>query len=184
MTDTPRGLIVFHTVEGQTAKITERIASVLRDGRVEVDIADAGTAPMPGGYDLVVVGDSIHAVHHSTALKRYLKRHATVLNESSSALFQVSLTSVNPDAEHTAAARAIVDELLVKTGYTPRLVAMFAGALPYSKYGWLKRRIMRRIVRHEGGDTDMTHDYEYTDWGAVDQFARDVLAMQQSRTEP
>ncbi len=184
MTDTPRGLIVFHTVEGQTAKITERIASVLRDGRVAVDVVDAGTAPMPGGYDLVVVGDSIHAVHHSAALTRYLKRHSTVLSELPSALFQVSLTSVNPDDEHTAAARTVVDELLAKTGFRPRLVAMFAGALPYSKYGWLKRRIMRSIVRREGGDTDMTHDYEYTDWGAVDQFARDVLAMQQSRSEP
>jgi menaquinone-dependent protoporphyrinogen oxidase len=30
---------------------------------------------------------------------------------------------------------------------------------------------MRRISRKEGGDTDTSRDYEYTDWAAVDRFA-------------
>jgi menaquinone-dependent protoporphyrinogen oxidase len=30
---------------------------------------------------------------------------------------------------------------------------------------------MRMIVGIAGGDTDMTQDYEYTDWNAVDRFA-------------
>jgi menaquinone-dependent protoporphyrinogen IX oxidase len=34
---------------------------------------------------------------------------------------------------------------------------------------------MRSIARREGGDTDITHDYEYTDWDAVEEFARDAL---------
>ena len=47
-----------------------------------------------------------------------------------------------------------------------------AGALPYTKYGWLKKWIMRRIVAKAGGDTDTTRDYEYTDWNDVREFAR------------
>jgi len=49
--------------------------------------------------------------------------------------------------------------------------ASFAGALQYSKYGVFKRRLMRMIVGFAGGDTDMSRDYEYTDWAAVDRFA-------------
>ena len=37
--------------------------------------------------------------------------------------------------------------------------------------------VMRRIVSKEGGDTDTSRDYEYTDWAAVDAFAREFVAV-------
>ncbi len=175
-------LVVFHTSEGQTARIADRVAAVLRDLGDEVDVHDVAGAPAPDEYDGVVVGDSIHVVHHSKALTRYLRDHVTVLNARPSALFQVSLTSANPDDEHTATAQGLVHELVERTGFDPEIVGLFAGALVYTQYGWLKRRVMRAIVRREGGDTDMTHDYEYTDWHAVEQFARDVDAVVRSTT--
>lgn len=36
---------------------------------------------------------------------------------------------------------------------------------------------MRRIAKKEGGDTDSSHDYEYTDWSSVIEFAREVSRM-------
>ena len=137
-------------------------------------------APAPERYDGVVVGDSIHAVHHSRALTRYLQDHVAVLNKLPAALFQVSLTSANPDDEHTATAQGLVQELLDRTGFDPDLVGLFAGALVYTRYGWFKRRVMRAISRREGGDIDMTRDYEYTDWLAVEQFAHDVHKLVQT----
>jgi len=89
-------------------------------------------------------------------------------------LVQVSLTSTNPDEEHTVAAQRLVHELLDHTGYEPDAVGLFAGALVYTQYGWLKRHVMRAIAKHEGGDLDTSRDYEYTDWNAVDLFAADV----------
>jgi menaquinone-dependent protoporphyrinogen oxidase len=86
----------------------------------------------------------------------------------------VSLTSANPDAEHTASAQALVDELVGAIGVVPDVVGLFAGALLYTRYGWIKRRVMRSTVRKEGGDTDTSRDYEYTDWSAVEALARDV----------
>ena len=173
----PRILVAYHTVEGQTARIAECIASVLRTTGNLVDIVVVDEAPAPDGYDTVVTGGSIHAVHHSRALVHYLKEHAPTLNEMPTALFQVSLTSTNPDEEHTASAQGMVHELLEKTGYEPDIVGLFAGALVYTQYGWFKRRVMRAIVKRERGDTDTSHDYEYTDWTAVEQFANDVDAL-------
>lgn len=170
-------LVVFHTSEGQTARIADHVAAVLRELGDEVDVHDIAGAPAPALYDGVVVGDSIHAVHHSKALTRYLRDHAAVLKKLPAALFQVSLTSANPDAEHTATAQHLVQELVDRTGFDPDLVGLFAGALVYTKYGWFKRRVMRAIVRREGGDTDMRHDYEYTDWQAVEQFSRDLHTL-------
>ena len=45
------------------------------------------------------------------------------------------------------------------------------GALPYSKYPAWKRLLMLAFVGLAGGDTDMSRDYEYTDWDGVDRFA-------------
>jgi|1186.fasta_scaffold06459_1 menaquinone-dependent protoporphyrinogen oxidase len=169
-----RVLIVFHTSEGQTAKIVERVASVLRESGDIVDVSEVEGAPVPDPYDGVVVGDSIHAVKHSRALIRYVEAHVATLNGKPSALFQVSLTSANPDAEHTETAHGLVEGLLRRTGFDPDIVGLFAGALVYTQYGWLKRHVMRAIVKREGGDLDMSRDYEYTDWTAVERFAQDV----------
>jgi menaquinone-dependent protoporphyrinogen oxidase len=52
------------------------------------------------------------------------------------------------------------------------VIKFVAGALPYTRYNWLKRWIMRRIVAKAGGDTDTTRDFEYTDWEDLRAFAR------------
>jgi len=166
-------LIVFHTSEGQTAKIAERAAEVLRERGSSVDVRSVGNAPAPDGYDAVMVGDSIHAVHHSRGMIRYLQTHVVALNSMPSALFQVCLTSANPDSEHSATAHSLVQELMDRTGFDPDAVGLFAGALVYTQYGWLKRHVMRSIVKREHGDLDMSKDYEYTDWDAVARFAED-----------
>ena len=56
-------------------------------------------------------------------------------------------------------------------------MGLFAGALVYTRYGWLKKRLMRSIAKRDGSDTDMSRDHEYTDWDAVDEFARDALGV-------
>ncbi len=173
-------LVVSHTSEGQTARIADHIAAVLRALGDEVEVHDVAGAPAPEHYDGVVVGDAIHAVHHSKALTRYVTDHVAVLNKVPAALFQVSLTSANPDDEHTATAQRLVQELFDRTGFDPDLVGLFAGALVYTQYGWFKRRVVRAIARREGGDTDMTRDHEYTDWQAVEQFARDLHKLVQA----
>jgi menaquinone-dependent protoporphyrinogen oxidase len=167
-------LVLFHTSEGQTARIADHIGAVLRDLGDDVEVHDVAGAPAPERFDGVIVGDSIHAAHHSKALTRYLEDHVAVLNKLPAALFQVSLTSANPDAEHTATAEGLVHELLERTHFDPDLVGLFAGALVYTKYGWFKRQVMRALTRREGGDTDTSRDYDYTDWQAVEQFAQDV----------
>jgi len=169
-------LVAFHTLEGQTAKVAARIAETMRKAGATVEVRPVTADPSPGVFDAVVLGDSIHAGHHSKHLERYVRRHLEVLNAKPTALFQVSLTSANPDERHTTDARRMVDELVHRTGFAPRAVGMFAGAVAYTKYGPMKRRLMRWIVKREQGDTDISRDFEYTDWDAVDAFARAVLS--------
>jgi menaquinone-dependent protoporphyrinogen oxidase len=180
-----RILIAYHSSEGQTAKISERVASRLRNDGHEVEVSSVEHAPAPDVFDVVVAGGSIRLQHHSRQLRRYLRDNAASLEQKPTALFQVSMTSASADEEHTAEARKLVDALIEETGLAPDAVALFAGALAYTQYGWLTKRVMRWISRKEGGDTDMSRDYEYTDWDAVDAFADRVgqLADQAQRIQ-
>lgn len=178
----PRILVAYHSAEGQSALIAERIAERLREGGAAVDLLEVADAPAPGAYDGVVLGDSVHAGRHSRALTRYIGKHAEELDTLPVALFQTSLTSSQADAEHTAEAHQLLHRLLDGTGLEPDIVGLFAGALAYTRYGWLKRRMMRHIAESEGGDVDVSTDHEYTDWEAVDAFAHDMSALVRSRT--
>ena len=64
-----------------------------------------------------------------------------------------------------------ISKILIEKGQ-PKLRAVFAGGLAYSKYNLLVKWWMRRISKKSGGDTDTTHDCEYTDWNADGGFAK------------
>lgn len=174
---TTRFLVVFHSTEGQTETIAHRIADGLRAEGVRVDVTDAGSAPPPDDYHVLVAGDSIHVGGHSRELTAYLRRHAGAIGSMPLALFQVSLTSATDDEEHATEAHRLLQLLLDDTELDPDIVGLFAGALRYTRYGWLKRHVMSSIAKSESGDSDMSRDYEYTDWVAVDHFARDAASL-------
>lgn len=180
----PRVLVVFHSSEGQTEKIADRIVRELERHGALVTLREASSAPAPDACDIVVVGDSIHTGRHSRQLTRWLERHERQLASIPVALFQVSLTSANDDEEHAAEATRMVQEFLDQTALDPVMVGLFAGALKYTRYGWLKRAVMKRIAAAEGSDTDTSRDHEYTDWDTVDEFAHDVLSLAKSEMRP
>jgi menaquinone-dependent protoporphyrinogen oxidase len=69
-----------------------------------------------------------------------------------------------------------VNRFCLKTGWTPAQVLHVAGALPYTRYNFITRSIMRRIAESQGDDTDTSRDYEYTDWAALGHFADSFAA--------
>ncbi|NNE72531.1 MAG: protoporphyrinogen oxidase [Acidimicrobiales bacterium] len=179
----PSILLAYHSGEGQTAKIAERIEATLVAAGASVTRVVAEQAPAPAGFDGVIAGDSIHAGRHSKELSGYVEAHAGALNRLPVGLFQVSLTSANPDEEHSAIATGMVKDFLEATELDPDIVGLFAGALAYTRYGFFKRNLLKRITAKEGGDTDTSVDHEYTDWDAVEHFATDVLALVRTSAE-
>ena len=97
------------------------------------------------------------------------------------ALYQVSMTAAGTDPEHVVKAEQLVRRLQERTGVHPDLIVQFAGAIRYSQYGWVTKRVMRSIARREGNATDTTRDHEYTDWQAVDRCAGEIAALVSER---
>ncbi len=169
----PRILLLYATTEGQTARIAERIAQTLCDQGLSLEVLPADTAPAQldlATYDGVIVGASIHYGHHPAYLRTLIRRHRDALAARPCAFFSVSLSAGGPRPKLEAAQRYL-EKFLRRTGWQPQLTASFAGALRYSLYGPIKRRVMIMIVGLGGGNTDTTRDYEYTDWDAVERFA-------------
>lgn len=166
-----RVLIPYGTTEGQTARISEVIAEVLRGRGHEADHVDVRKLAdtVPDGYDAVILGASIHMGKHDKHVVELVEKNLDTLRRLHSAFFSVSLAAHGDTQE----AEGYVDQFEEETGWQPDKVAFFGGALLYTQYGFIKRHMMKKIVQDKPGDLglDLSRDYVYTEWDAVKRFA-------------
>ena len=173
----PRILVIYGTTDGQTAKIARAIGATLRE-RADVDVLSARAAdPTPRDYTAVIVAASVHAGGYQKDVRQWVRAHARDLADLPTAFVSVCLGVLQHDPVVDRELQAIVDRFIGQTGWYPGVVKVVAGALPYTRYNWLTRLVMKQIVRKAGGDTDTSRDYEYTDWKDVRAFA-DVFGRQ------
>jgi menaquinone-dependent protoporphyrinogen oxidase len=164
-------LIPYGTTEGQTAKIAEVVAELIRGlghDATAVDITTLSGA-VPDGYDAVIVGASIHMGKHDKHVVDFVQRNRDTLSALPSAFFSVSLAAHGDTQE----AQGYVEQFEAETGWRPGMIALFGGALLYTHYGFIKRHIMKKIARDKPGElgVDTSRDYVYTEWDAVQRFA-------------
>jgi menaquinone-dependent protoporphyrinogen oxidase len=170
-----RVLILYGTTEGHTFAVAEAIAERLRLGGVDTDVIEAGTLePMLGQYSGVIVAASVHAGTYQKAVRQWVRAHAKEFGAKPTAFVSVSLAILqHGDAKVMADLDAIVKRFLDATNWQPGVVEHVAGALLYTRYNIFKRWIMKRIAAKAGGETDTSHDYDYTDWADVRAFAEE-----------
>lgn len=132
-------------------------------------------------FDAVLVGASIHVGKHQAAIGEFVRNNLEAVTDRPTAFFQLSLSSAVTSEARQAEAARYVEEFLEETGWQPDRIGCFGGALRYSKYGFLKRLMMKQIAKDATGDTDPSRDYEYTDWLEVEAFANDFAAFVEGR---
>jgi menaquinone-dependent protoporphyrinogen oxidase len=169
-------LILYGTTEGQTARIAEYVAEAIREsGHASnaVDVRSSG-GTVPDGCDAVVIGAAIHMGKHDKHVVEFVRNNRDTLERLPSAFFSVSLAA-HGDLDE---AQGYLEHFEDETGWHPDKVALFAGALPYTQYGFIKRRMMKRIVQDKPGHlgVDTSRDYVYTEWDGVKRFAEDFAA--------
>ena len=175
----PRVLIVYASTHGHTAKIAARIARALERAGLQPDVRDiaAAHAVKLTDYAAAVVGASVHMEHHQREIVAWARAHAVTLEAMPSAFFSVCLAVADDTDEARTAARSYIDDFEDDTGWTPDRTVTFAGALQYREYDFPTRLVMRLLMAHGHHPTDISTDVDYTDWDAVDRFARDIAGM-------
>ena len=175
--------LVYGTAEGQTGRIAAFLGESIRAYGSDVDIVDLKRSDLPRleDYDGVIVGASIHMGKHEGYVADFVRRNRAVMDRLPSAFFSVSLAA-HGDVDN---AERYVEEFERETGWRPGRVAMFGGALLYTQYGFVKRRVLRKIAKDKGNlATDTSRDWVYTEWDGVSRFAEDLLRDVESRGTP
>jgi menaquinone-dependent protoporphyrinogen oxidase len=173
--------VFYATTEGQTRRIAERLVAIFREKgftsrALDVATSNAEYVDWPH-VRATLVGASLHAHRHQRSAEAFVREHAGDLNAHPSAFFSVSLAATSQmPAERDEAAR-IASKFPARTGWHPDEVVCVAGRLAYTQYGFFTRFIMKRIARRQGGSTDTSRDYEFTNWEDVARLADAVVGM-------
>jgi len=162
--NTPRLLIIYASRYGQTEKIVRRIAITCGVKSEAVVVADADRVSLQE-FDCLIVASPVYFGKHDKKIEEFVRRNATRI-----AAMQSAFVSVSGSKDET-----LVHEFSRRTAWVPEIHVCFAGAEPYTKYGLFTRWLMRSIARKHGRAVDVHRDYEFTDWQAVERFARDFI---------
>lgn len=170
-------LVLYSTVEGQTRKIADAIASHIEAKGHFVELTDAnqvGPAD-PGTSDGAILCAPVHVGRYPTAFVHYVQHWHSVLNEAPTTFVSVTLSIASTDEAEKAEARNYPVTLCEQTGWKPKTILHCAGALKYSEYDFFKRWMLKRIATTESGPIDTKKDYELTNWTEVKRFVDDFI---------
>ncbi|MEO8549514.1 MAG: flavodoxin domain-containing protein [Kofleriaceae bacterium] len=172
-----RVLILFASNHGQTRTIAFALQRELRELGIEVVTRDAAAAanelPALGGFDAVVLGSRIQYGRHAPAIIAYIRTHRDALAQMPTMFFSVSMAAANGGDDPNG----YLDTLFSAVGWRPRMAVAIGGALPYRRYNFLLRFMMKRIARAAGHSTDTTTNHEYTRWDQVRALAPAILEL-------
>lgn len=175
-------LFLYASREGQTRRICECMAEVYARAGAEVQVCaltDSRVSEALQQSDCLVMGGSIHYGHFPKAMYDFIAGNRQIIEARPNAFFGVNLTARKPGKD-TPHGSAYMRKFLKKSPWQPRSLAVFAGALLYSRYTWYDRMMIRFIMWLTGGPTDPGVDVEFTDWEKVRSVAQSWLAEQES----
>ena len=171
-----RILLVFASKYGHTAKVMRAVANECERDGASCDVFEVGSLPREidlEQYDGIMLAGSVHFGKHARALESFVLR-SHLLSSLPSAMLSVSMSAA--EEKTRAEAEAALDQFLERTAWTPDKRLCVAGAISYTRYGFIIRWIMKRISAKKGSSTDSSRDHVYTNWPEVEAFARDFIA--------
>jgi menaquinone-dependent protoporphyrinogen oxidase len=169
-------LIVYGSSEGHTKKIAEFLQNEALNRRHHATVVPASDKCIaPHDFDSVIIASSIHAGQYSNEIMDYVLSHVEVLNFLPSAFLSVGLSITRKDPEVLKQLEETTQHFLHITKWTPFVTEQVAGALLYTQYGFIKKMLVRSIMKKAGGDTDTSRDFEYTNWESVKSFLQSFI---------
>ena len=173
-------LILYGTDEGHTRKVADHMAEVIRSAEHTVELVQGNKASSgfsPSDFDAVIIGTSIHLGVHQISVKKLVKKNWSAFANIPTAFFCVCLTVTSQKPQDQKQVRQYIDDFTNYTGIDPVSTAVFAGALRYPYYNFIKRFMIKLVARKLELDTDTKNVYEYTDWDAVARFSTEFIDL-------
>jgi len=168
-------LIIYSSVDGHTKTICERIEGVIKTSlNTTLMSLDDATHEDISKYDRIVIGASIRYGKHRPSLFNFIEKNLDLLNSKYSAFFTVNIVARKPE-KNTAKTNPYMIKFLKKSPWKPNLLDVFAGKLDFPTYNFSDKYIIKFIMWITKGPTDTSKVYEFTNWAAVDNFAKKLI---------
>ena len=166
-----KSLLAYSTVDGQTEMICRKIASYYSNE--DIDILPISPLINLDNYKTVVIGASIRYGKHRNEIYDFIKNNLNLLNEVNNGFFSVNVVARKPE-KSTPETNPYVIKFLNKIDWEPKNIGVFAGKIDYPKYKLIDKCAIKFIMWITKGPTDTTKTYEFTDWKAVENFAKNL----------
>ncbi len=171
-------LIAYSTVDGHTKRIAEFLAAetcLAHHNPTVVSVSERRKMNV-ARFDAVVIAASIHAGQYSNEIVDQITMNAPQLNGVPTVFLSVGLSIINKDPEVRRSLEETTKHFLNVTAWNPTVIEQVAGALLYSHYGFIKKMLMRSIMKKAGAGVDTSRDYIYTDWDSLRNSMREFIA--------
>lgn len=166
--------VVYSSKHGHVRTIAQRLAEIAAVRRVECEIADVrASRDLLEGCDAAIIAGSVHFDRHAGRLRRFVERKLFWLSRHPSAF--VSVSGAAGSLEGGPKAEGYLRNFLRITGWQPDMSLSAAGAVLYTKYGWVTRLMMKFASRTAGRADDPKYDVVYTNWKSLDEFMHQFL---------
>ena len=182
-------LVIYSTLEGQTHKIVREISTHLQQsGHLATCFASRELLSTNfQDFSAATIAAPVHMGRFPEPLRRVVNAHSSELAQLPTALISVSLAAASSDPAVMLDIKRYSNKFSDETGWMPSMVHNAAGALCFSKYNFLKKWILKKIVAKETGPLDTSRDYEFTDWpklfSFVDDFVSSINRVPDSRND-
>ena len=175
-------LILYSTTDGHTKKICRKLQSVVERHNHDVKLfsIDDESHLNLELFDKIVVGASIRYGKHNKKVIDFVKRNKKILKNKPSAFFSVNVVARKPD-KNQPDNNPYMRKFLKQVPWCPNEVAVFAGKIDYQKYHFFDRAIIRLIMYMTNGPTNPTAVVDFTNWEQVENFARVISAMHETK---
>ncbi|MGY6522351.1 MAG: menaquinone-dependent protoporphyrinogen IX dehydrogenase [Mongoliitalea sp.] len=167
--------IIYSSVDGQTKKICDRIHDILKDLGESTVIISSTNLDQPEFLlqqaDKIILASSIRYGKHHKEITDIIHHNYDLLNSKTSAFISVNLVARKQE-KASFNTNPYVFKFLQSIPWKPSITAVFAGKLNYPMYNFWDRLLIRMIMKLTKGPTDPNTVIEYTDWSAVEDFAK------------
>lgn len=164
-------LVAYASLCGSTGGVAEAVAQTFCEEGAKVDVRLAKSVESVEGYRAVVVGSAVRAASWWPEALNFLSRNEETLARMPVAYFLTCLALYEDNPEQRRTALGYFDPVLNGSpGVKPVDLGCFAGALDYSKMGFMYRTIMKSKMKKKG-----VPEGDFRDWAAIRAWAKAVL---------
>lgn len=160
-------LLLFASIEGQTAKIAQFMADeITRLGHSPMLHEADDPTPLPvTEADAVILAAPVHQRRHPRAFEALVGGFRTSLDQRPTLMVSVSLSAAFP--EGIAEAIDYVTEMSMRTRFSPREIACVAGAVRTTQYDYFATQVIRHVVLRDRAYDPAEGEHEFTDWAEL-----------------